>query len=234
MINIIYRCSDLEIEKETFKENRPDWFDKRKCFKSLVDSIKNNDVDCNIKVVHDGDENGKLISYIKKFDVEILNISCRSNSESLVYCCNLADTLDDKIYFLEDDYLHSNESIKIINEGLDKFGLVTVYDHPDRYIRDDDITKGKEEISTTTSCHWRTHEATTGTFALTKNMWSGVSEPAKRNLKGTLDRNFFREIYLNLNIRLWGSIYGRSTHMNKYQLGYFVDWKNINNNIKGV
>jgi len=40
---------------------------------------------------------------------------------------------EDLIYFVEDDYIHTSDAPKLLEEGLREFDYVTLYDHPDKY-----------------------------------------------------------------------------------------------------
>ena len=83
---------------------------------------------------------------------------------------------EDVIYFAEDDYLHLTEAPQAIQEGLQYFDYVTLYDHSDkyklsnvplnpyakanRYSESTQIVKGLHQL-------WRTSNSTTMTFAVT-------------------------------------------------------------------
>lgn len=226
---IIYRCC----ERDTNRNFRPagtipDWMDKRKCFKSLMNSLQGSGGH-KIIVVHDG-PNGPLDEYIKQFKVdEYTNINLCSNEGSLRYCYSMGKSLNQDVYFLEDDYLHTENAIKILEEGLPKFQLISGYDHPDRYTRTDDIPYKQEEISVTSSTHWRTAEATTCTWMATKDILGKIVDLAIKF--GLEDRNFFRYIYKTMNIRLWQSLPGVSTHVTTLYQSPLIDWKKINDNI---
>ncbi len=71
------------------------------------------------------------------------------------------------IYFLEDDYLHKEGWVNILQEGftLPNVDYVTLYDHRDKYFLPAyDALSSK--IYHTDSCHWRTTPSTTNTFAM--------------------------------------------------------------------
>ena len=103
---------------------------------------------------------------------------------------------DDIFYFIGDDYLHLPGSPDAIEEGLQYFDYVTLYDHADKYIlpnvplnpyakqnrysESTEIVKGAHHI-------WRTSNSTTMTFALTgktlrsdADIWS-ITETAKKD-----------------------------------------------------
>lgn len=228
-MKIIYRCSEHEVTKNFRPPGTlPDWLDKRKCFKSLIDSIKISKLDVPIHVVHDGPE-GQLSEYIKNFNIEFEKIYFRSNEISLKHCLNIGKRFNEDVYFLEDDYLHLPNAIIILNEGIQKFGLVSGFDHPDRYTRTDDITYKQEEIQITTSSHWRTAEATTGTWAASKNILNEIVDYAINF--GVEDRNFFRHIYRSKGIRLWQTIPGCTTHITNQYKSPLINWEQFNETI---
>lgn len=210
-LNIIYRGCNLESPDSTLRPGRPGGFNKIDCFYTLHRSIKNSSNIGKIFIIIDGSE-GFLSNYIKDLGYEITYIDVRSNEKSLKYCYDLALSIDDNnnIYFVEDDYWHTEDAIDVINEGVNNFNLVTGYDHMDRYTRTDDITYGKEHIKLSENHYWRTSESTTCTWAVDRSTYNKIYDIAKEELLD--DRNFFRKLYHN-NIRLHTPIPPVSTHL---------------------
>lgn len=223
MINIIYRFCNTPCSE---RHNRPNWFSKIVCFESLYKNFVTKD-NYRIYCIQDG-EDDQLTHLIKsKNKIErFININYKSNAASLDFCLNYADNIKEgDFYFVEDDFLHRQNASKILEEGISKFNLVSLYDHPDRYTIEDDVTKNCEAISLTDSSYWRTAESTTCTWACTRNMWEIIKDDAKRfNLK---DRDFFRNLVYK-NIRLWTPIKAYSTHCMENLLSPLINWKNIN------
>lgn len=82
---------------------------------------------------------------------------------------------EDLIYFVEDDYIHLPEAPKGIEEGLQFFDYVTLYDHPDKYHSVNRALNPYTKInkfSEPTEIHkgekflWRTTNSTTMSFAV--------------------------------------------------------------------
>jgi len=103
---------------------------------------------------------------------------------------------DDIFYFIEDDYLHLPNAPAAIEEGLQYFDYVTLYDHSDKYklsgvplnpyakanrfSESTEIVKGPAQI-------WRTSNSTTMTFAVNgktlkedADLWS-ITKTAKKD-----------------------------------------------------
>jgi hypothetical protein len=82
---------------------------------------------------------------------------------------------DDIFYFIEDDYLHLPSAPNAIEEGLQYFDYVTLYDHPDKYrlsgvplnpyAKKNSFSEATEVVCGTTQW-WRTSNSTTMTFAV--------------------------------------------------------------------
>jgi hypothetical protein len=229
-MDIIYRCSeDILTRNYRPKGTLPKWLDKRKCFKSFINSLKSSHNNHTIYIIHDGPF-GPLEEYIKSFNINIQNINYSNPANSLLFCLNFGKSLkNDNIYFLEDDYLHLPNAINILEEGIEKFQLISGYDHPDRYTRIDDITYKQEEISITKSSHWRTAEATTHTFIVSKNISEIVIDEAIKF--PSADREFFRNLYKTKNIRLWQTIPGVITHVTNMFSSPLINWKEFNDSI---
>jgi hypothetical protein len=223
-MDIIYRCCESEV-KPPFKHIRPKWFNKIKCLETFLISIKNaSDIINNVTFLHDG-PTGELYNNIPK-DFKIECVDYRNNEKSLLRTFDIADSLNsDYIYFVEDDYLHLEKSIRIIYEGVKKLKLVNGYDHLDRYIRDDDLSKDKESITflEETNCHWRTVESTCCTWACTRNMWNDIKESAR--YYKLEDRKFFRNLIKN-GVRLWTPIPGVTTQVDD-KLSPSIDWSKL-------
>ena len=228
---IIFRtCS-----KETFgdfKECRPYFFDKKRCFKSFWDNF-NNKTNTEINVVFDGNIDCNLYRYIQKFTNNIINVTFCQDTSTLIYCHEYASEKDfDFVYMLEDDFLHLENSYEKLLEGLNIIknnGFVSLYDHLDRYIRQDDITLGKEHVLLGKTGYWRTAESTTNTVAMSKEILLKTLEE-KRNC-GNKDRLFFVNCINKYNLRLITPLPALSTHVNKFFYSPYINWEKYNNSI---
>lgn len=211
-----------------FRSKRLPWFSKLNCLKSFLDSIELSKNYINsVTFIHDGPE-GQLIRAIPD-QFKIIKVNACSNEGSLLATYEAAKEITGDIYFVEDDYLHLPASIKLIALALPSLGLVTGYDHEDRYVRDDDLSFGKEMIifDKASNRHWRTAESTTCTFAISEAMRPKV-EPFARKFM-LLDRKLFRKLYKK-KIRLWSPVPGLTTHVDT-ALAPGFDWSAFNDQL---
>ena len=224
MVNIIYRLCEVEMAPP-FRSKRLPWFSKLNCLQSFLESLEySKEYVSSVTFVHDGPE-GLLIQAIPE-QFPIVRINACSNEGSLLATYDLAKSISGDIYYVEDDYLHLPQSIKLIALALPTLGLVTGYDHEDRYVRDDDLSYGKEKIcfDIPSQHHWRTAESTTCTFAISESMRPRV-QPFADKFK-LIDRTLFRKLYKK-GIRLWTPIPGLVTHVDT-ALAPGVDWVAFN------
>jgi len=224
MINIIYRLCEVEMAPP-FRSKRLPWFSKLNCLQSFLESLEySKEYVSSVTFVHDGPE-GLLIQAIPE-QFPIVRINACSNEGSLLATYDLAKSISGDIYYVEDDYLHLPQSIKLIALALPTLGLVTGYDHEDRYVRDDDLSYGKEKIcfDIPSQHHWRTAESTTCTFAISESMRPRV-QPFADKFK-LIDRTLFRKLYKK-GIRLWTPIPGLVTHVDT-ALAPGIDWVAFN------
>jgi len=229
-IDVIYRCCNSEVDTPHHDAKmgryRPPWYDKIKCLKSFINAaIYAEDVIGKLIFIHDG-KKGRLYENIPTH-YDILEINHNDNNSSLIETFKIADTLTNDVYFVEDDYLHCKTSIMDIKYGVEQLGLVTGYDHLDRYKNNDDITNGKDYIKfiDSTNKHWRTCESTCCTWATTRELWNGTVGEYAKHYK-LYDRDLFRALYTTKDIRLWSPIPGVTTQVDA-NLSPAVDWENL-------
>jgi len=232
-LDIIYRCYNAEVDDKTSPAYvqgtgrvRPHFFNKIKSLQTFINAV-NNAKDSINKVIflHDGPK-GKLYNSIPS-NYEIVCINELTDGGSLSQAHKIADSLTQYIYFAEDDYLHLENSVNVVYEGIKAFGLVTPYDHLHRYVNNDDITRGKDYIafSKKTNCHWRTCESTCNTWATTRDLWNGIVGELAKKFR-PYDRDFFRCLYTEHNIRLWNPIPGVTTQVDE-NMSPGIDWETI-------
>ena len=225
MINIVYRLCEAEMAPP-FRSKRLPWFSKLNCLKSFLDSVDySRNYISSVTFIHDGPEGDLLKAIPEHF--KVIKVNACSNEGSLISTYEAAKDIPGDIYFVEDDYLHLPESIKLIALALPSLGLLTGYDHEDRYVRDDDLSYGKELIifDKASNRHWRTAESTTCTFAISESMRPKVEPFAKKFM--LRDRMLFRKLYKK-KIRLWTPVPGLTTHVDT-ALAPGFDWLAFNN-----
>jgi len=232
-LGIFFWCSGAEL-KPPFKPDkfRPEWYNKKKCFKSLFNAAKNANVD--VHVIYDGDDN-EYSKYIQSHDLKSFKQVHHGNALGSIK--ELHDTIYSMIdvyehfYIAEDDYLYLPESMLVLLNGIETIGsdkLFTLYDHPDRYTRTDDLTFNQESIALTGSGHWRTCESTCYSFCLNRHVLKNFEPQLREPLA---DRNLFRLLYAN-GIRLWSPMPGRATHLNSQFLTPLINWDVVNQSIQ--
>ena len=236
-LDIIYRCYNAEMSRPGdvnyvpgTGRNRPEWYDKLKCLKTFITAVEYaKDITGKVIFLHDGPKGLLYDSIPSKYETVCINQL--TDGGSLAEAHNIADSLSDHIYFAEDDYLHLQNSVQVIYDGLETFNLVTPYDHLHRYVNDDDITKGKEYIafSKKTNCHWRTSESTCNSWATTRQLWNGIVGNLAKAFR-PYDRDLFRTLITQHNIRLWNPIPGVTSQIDE-NMSPGVDWKAFNSQI---
>lgn len=234
LLTVFYRVCGSECDGN-LKPERPYWFDKRKCFKSFYNEFGNRP-DVEIKVLWDGPEN-HLADYIKNHaGIKYEKLNFCSNKKSLEYCYFIAQNEESKfLFFLEDDYEFTPGSYQFLMEGVFLKGLFTLYHHPDRITRKDDITKDRESIDGLYCGYVRTAESTTQTFAINKKIFDDNFELFIECCNNTdndspNDRILFRRL-IERGVRLWSSIDSYSTHCVQQYLGMYINWEKFNNSI---
>jgi hypothetical protein len=148
--------------------------------------------------------------------------------------------LNDLIYFVEDDYLHTPLSKEVLINGLQTFDFVTLYDHPDKYVNANTevnkivgnpfIKDNSEEtrLYLGTFCHFKLTNSTTMTFA-TKvstlyNTWNIMLPHLQTNFP--YDFYMFIDLIKN-NYKLASPIPSFSTHCENALMAPLIKWAEL-------
>lgn len=133
---------------------------------------------------------------------------------------------DELVYFAEDDYLYRPEAISKLlyvyaMEKADSF--FTLYDHPDRYFRDDDRDM-VQRIKLAGAWHWRTVESTTMTFGASGGLIKATADIIRDH--ACEGRQMWYPL-LDEGYDLWGPVPSLATHVHEGMLAPCVDWDEI-------
>ena len=209
---------------------RPSWFSYEKCFKNLLRTIEGYD-NINLTLAMDGDINQDFTkNYQDKFTLFSTNYksSLFSYRALLKHIKEQPMESDELIYFLENDYLHTDNWVdKIINlfstySGLD---YVSLYDHNDKYflpMYDNLVSK----IITTEIHHWRTTPSTCGSFIINRKIFEEDYDIQSTHVG---DHNTFLWLNENRQRFVFTPIPGLSTHCMEDLMSPTIDWEKINN-----
>ena len=226
MIHILYRLLVGENKK-----GRPEWYSKKACFHSVYQAMTGG---MTLKVYLNKGPCGWLHD-----DVIVENIDTRDMAETclLVYHEAVKFPSTDWVYFCEDDYMHLPDSFAKLQHCIEdvKPDLISLYDHPDRYINlpEHNLTNGKNDIFVSRDHHWRTIPSTGMTFAasvkcLKENQdlleeWTYIDFelfPRILGLRGGERLNKYLMV---------GAIPGLATHCEDGYLSPIVDWNKYGN-----
>jgi len=138
------------------------------CIKSLL-NYDNHKI-----TVIDDHSSQKFLKFLKQYDVNLIQLERNGNNESLLECYHQGiDSEADLLYFVEDDYLYSDNAINVlyqayheISEITKKDVILSPMDDPFSYY------PYRNESCRLIYCvgrHWRTDTHTTGTFLVSRN-----------------------------------------------------------------
>ncbi len=137
---------------------------------------------------------------------------------------------DTIVYFLEDDYLHREGWLDILQEGftLPHVDYATLYDHRDKYASP--LHENLEaKLFHTASCHWRTTPSTTNTYAMrfkTLLKHLAIHREFSLDRKISADQEKFCKLKA-IGARLVSSLPGWSTHAEPDYASPCIDWERM-------
>lgn len=229
-MRIIYRISDGGYNKV-----KPDYITNEKCLANATKVLEG----AIFHVIADNtspETNDMIQKYITKDGVEYVSKGNGAETFNLALDKALTYNDDEIIYFLENDYLHKPNSLKILEEAFELgAAFVSLYDHPDKYMGPEQggnpyCEGGAEDtrVYLTDSCWFKITNSTTMTFAAKVSTLKRVEPILRKHTSGIHPNDF--QMFLELrekNELLITSIPGYSTHGETAWLAPHTDWGKI-------
>lgn len=200
----------------------------RRCWSSIQSSVLESDI---ITIVYDEVSEDTLIwleNTSKSNNITFIEVP-KHEWDYHLHTITMLDILTEQIkkfpeelhYIVEDDYLHTVDAIRVLENNLNKWQHFAVsYDYPDRYSmnpRPAMVVLGYDR-------HWRTVESSTFTILAKGSTWLRHIDHIK-TIASTSNDAIFTEIY---KIEPCISpLPGVSSHMTDYHLTPLVDWLSL-------
>ena len=227
-MQVIYRISDSGYAKD-----KPEYVNNQNYFTNALQAFKG----ANWWVIADnvGEDTKQLLhSNIKT--VEHVNVGHGAGTFNLAL--DMALHLDDEeiVYFLENDYLHKPDAMRILQSAFEMYlGIeyVTLYDHPDKYMEPgvggNPHCYGKAEntrVFLGKYCHWKLTNSTTMTFAAKVRTLKQDEKILRQWTNGThpYDFQMFSELR-SKGRQLISPLPGYATHGETKWLSPLTNWK---------
>lgn len=231
-----YRISD-EHQCDN-KKNKPEYATKKTCLLNFLKVFGKT----NVFVIADCCSDLTL-EYLSSLGLAVIKTEFKNGAKSFLYAVDLAiQHLKDtqRVYFVEDDFLHHTQARTVLLEGLAIADYVTTYNHIDKFINAADggnplITDNSEvtRVYMTKSCHWKLTNSTVMTFATSVKILKEDLDVLTYYNSGAFPHDFimFRYLLENKKRKLISSIPGYSSHMETAYLSPHVDWEKESRNI---
>jgi len=227
-MQIIYRISDAGYNKV-----KPDYINNEKCLKNFVGIFGWE----NLHIIADNvseETNLMMLKYVPQSCIEYVEVGHGAGTFNLALDYALMYPEDEIIYFVENDYLHTQDAKEVLEEGF-KLGApyVSLYDHPDKYLSPERggnpyCNGGAEDtrVYLTRNSHWKITNSTTMTFAAKVATLQEDDKVLREFTSGTHPNDFQMFLKLReLNKLLITPIPGRSTHGETAWLSPLINWQ---------
>lgn len=231
-MKIIYRISDTGYNKV-----KPDYINNENCLNNFALIFGKHAKDIIVIADNVSDKTYSMISkYVDHNNIIKVSIGHGAGTFNLALTEALKFEEDEVVYFVENDYIHRENSDIILLEGFNiGSDYVALYDHPDKYIDGaNPFVEGGGEVTRvmlSKSCHWKLTNSTTMTFA-TKVKTLREDESILREYT---NQSYPRDFEMFLKLRDSGRglvtpIPGYSTHGETKWLSPLINWNDISNN----
>jgi hypothetical protein len=227
-MRIIYRISDAGYNKV-----KPNYINNENCLVNALEVFSNQEW----LIIADNCSQDTLDMIFSHYSGEIKICSVGHGAGTFNMALDYAMHLPDSevVYFLENDYLHLSNSHKAIYDAL-LLGAdyVTLYDHPDKYMRreqggnpfvqEDNAEQTKVYLGKNN--HWKLTNSTTMTFAARVSTLKKDEALIRKYTSGTHPNDFemFTEL-IQFN-KLFSPIPSYATHGETQWLSPLVNWEN--------
>ena len=231
-MKIIYRISDAGYNKV-----KPDYIDNEKCLQNFCNVFYDHIYDIHIIADNCSESTMDMINkYIDPVNIEKVSIGHGAGTFNLALDKALKWEDDEIVYFVENDYIHKQNSPTILEEGFNLgASFVALYDHPDKYMDPrsggNPYCEGGAEdtrVYLTDSCHWKITNSTTMTLSSKVSTLKQTEDILRKHTSGTHPNDF--PMFLELREKehlLITPIPGYATHGETAWLSPLTDWSQI-------
>lgn len=227
-MRIIYRTSESGYNKV-----KPEYISNEKCLQNFCNVFYNHINDIYVIADNCSESTIDVINkYIIPENIEKVSIGNGAGTFNLAFDKALEWDDNEIVYFIENDYLHVEESDKILLEGFNLgSSFISLYDHPDKYIDGANpfVEDGGEvtKVFLTDSCHWKFTNSTTMTFASKVSTLKQYRDIFKKWTSTSHPHDF--EMWIELREKgasLITPIPGYATHGETAWLCPLINWEN--------
>lgn len=129
---------------------------------------------------------------------------------------------DDKVLFVEDDYMWRPATVPLLEKALDTLDFVSPYDHPAHYTED----RFSKQYNTVLidNIVYRDSPSNTLTFGVKGQTLAKLKDRMKTF--GVADHPMFEHL-ASLGYKIWNPTYSFATHLEKDLLAPNVDWNHL-------
>lgn len=224
-LKIYYRLSD-----KGRRIGKPEYVHVEKCLDNFCTHFNTE----NITVIADNCEQSTIDMIATYVDASKIITTSLGNSGAFLFAAKMAIEENDDttmVYLVEDDYVHTKGSEKIIKEGFAWGDYVSLYDHPDKYTHTGGpnpyVVDGGEDtkVFLSKSTHWKRTNSTTMTFATRVKTLREDMDIVTSHCHDTIPGDFqlFCDLYKKKRT-LVTPLPGRATHGQLPWLSPLVDW----------
>jgi hypothetical protein len=227
-MKFIYRTSESGYNKV-----KPEYINNETCLQNFCNVFYKHINDIYVIADNCSDFTIDMIAkYIIPENIEKVSIGNGAGTFNLAFDKALEWDDDEIVYFIENDYLHVEESDKILLEGFNLgSSFISLYDHPDKYIDGvNPFVEGGGEVTKvflTNSCHWKFTNSTTMTFAAKISTLKQYRDVFKKWTSTSHPHDFEMWIELReMGTSLITPIPGYATHGETAWLCPLINWEN--------
>lgn len=239
-VHFVYRTVAAENRK-----GRPPWYTKAVCLASFLEAVSAMQqpaasllVVCDSPELPEGCED--VLGAYGHLTPKVEHTAGLGNGGTYLKALETLACLDGREYFYlsEDDYLYRSTAFQQFVDAassLPEADYLALYDHPDRYHREDDrVIFARRPVAVTNSAHWRMVESTCSTFggrlaALKADAWLHRYYFSQ----GTYvrDRRLWRALQSPLRgrnrRRVYSVVPSQASHQETEVLAPLVDWDRV-------